>query len=81
MKYIYILLLLSISPNNSYINYNKPCGQHYTLEQNTPVWFCIPDQLCWTKGKVIYLWGYYPIISSNHGLINFNDVIWETKYE
>ena len=80
MKYIYILLLLSI-PLNSCVNYNKPCGQHYTLEQNIPVWFCIPDQLCWTKGKVIYLWGYYPMISSNHGLINFNDVIWETRYE
>ena len=80
MKHIYILLLLII-PFNRYVNYNKPCSQHYTLEQNTPIWFCIPDQLCWAKGKVIYLWGYYPIISSDYGLINFNNVIWETRYE
>jgi len=78
MKYLYILLLI---PINLYIGYNKPCSQHYTLKHDTPVWFYIPDELCWTKGRVIYLWNYYPMISSNHGLMEFNDVIWETRYE
>jgi hypothetical protein len=79
MKYIYMLLMLI--PINTYLNNNKPCSQHYTLTYNTPVWFCIPDQLCWTRGKIIYLWNYYPIISSGHGLIEFNDVVWEIGYE
>lgn len=78
MKYLYILLLV---PLNLYIDYNKPCGQHYSLTQNTPLWFYIPDQLCWTRGEAVYLWGYYPMISSSHGLIEFNDVIWEKRYE
>ena len=80
MKYVYILLLMSV-PLNSYINNNKPCGQQYALEQNTPLWFYIPDQLCWTRGETIYLWGYYPMIYSDYGLVHFNDVIWETRYE
>lgn len=80
MKYLFIFLFLS-PINNTYFEYNKPCGQYYTLEQNTPIQFYIPDQLCWTNGKVIYLWGYYPMIYSDYGLVHFNDVIWETRYE
>ncbi len=78
VKYIYILLLV---PLNLYIHHNEPCGQHYTLQPNTPIYFCIPDELGWTRGDVIYLWGYYPMIYSEVGLKHFNDVVWETRYE
>jgi hypothetical protein len=70
VKYIYSLILLLI-----------PIGQHYTLQHNTPVWFCVPDELGWTRGNAVYLWGYYPMIHSKIGLMEFNDVIWETRYE
>lgn len=70
MKYIYSLILLLI-----------PIGQHYTLQHNTPVWFCVPDEIGWTRGNVIYLWDYYPMIYSEVGLKDFNDVVWETRYE
>jgi len=70
MKYLYYLILLII-----------PISQHYTLSQNTPIWFCIPDELGWTRGSVIYLWGYYPMIQSEYPLKDFNDVVWETRYE
>jgi hypothetical protein len=70
MKYIYSLVLLLI-----------PIGQHYTLEPNTPVWFCIPDELSWTRGNVVYLWGYYPMVSSEKGLKDFKDINWEIGYE
>jgi hypothetical protein len=55
--------------------------QHYTLPQSTPVWFYVPDELCWTRGETIYLWGYYPMIHSGVGLKSFNDVVWEIGYE
>jgi hypothetical protein len=60
------------------MEYNKPCGQHYSLIQNTPVWFYIPDQLCWTRGETIYLWGYYPVIFSKdlNKTFEFNEVEW-----
>jgi len=70
MKYLYCLILLVI-----------PIGQHYTLQPNTPIYFCIPDELGWTRGSVVYLWGYYPMIYSEIGLKDFNDVVWETRYE
>jgi hypothetical protein len=35
MKYIYILLMLI--PINTYLDHNKPYGQHYTLTQNTSI--------------------------------------------
>lgn len=77
MKYLYFLILLLIP----FYIYDKPYGQHYSLSSNTPIWFYIPDQLPYTKGKVIYLWGYYPMIKSKYGLIEFNDAIWEIGYE
>jgi hypothetical protein len=70
MKYLYYLILLVI-----------PISQHYALQPNTPIWFCIPDELGWTRGNVIYLWGYYPMIRSEYPLKDFNDVVWEVAYE
>jgi hypothetical protein len=70
MKYIYSLILLLV-----------PLGQHYTLENNTPVWFYIPDELGWTRGKVVYLWGYYPMVSSDNGLKDFKNIVLEIGYE
>lgn len=80
MKYI-VLTLLSFVSLNICLNQNSPCMQHYTLPQSTPVWFYVPDELCWTRGETIYLWGYYPMIHSGVGLKSFNDVVWEIGYE
>lgn len=70
MKYLYILLLLI-----------APLSQHYALQQNTPVLFCIPDELGWTRGCVVYLWGYYPIIYSEIGIYEFKNTVWDVAYE
>lgn len=75
--YNQIVSIVLLLPLNFYLMRDNPYSQHYTLKQDTPVWFYIPDQLCWTRGKTIYLWGYYPMISSSYGLIEFNNVIWE----
>jgi hypothetical protein len=69
MKYIYSLILLI------------PLCQHYTLQQGSPIWFYISDECGWTKGEVIYLWGYYPMVHSNMGLKDFKDINWEIGYE
>jgi hypothetical protein len=70
-----IVLLLIV------LNYNQPYRQYYKLPDYTPIWFCIPDELGWTRGNVIYLWGYYPMIQSEYPLKDFNDVVWEVAYE
>lgn len=69
MKYIYSFILLI------------PLCQQYTLQQSTPIWFYIPDECGWTKGEVVYLWGYYSMIYSEIGLMDFKNVVWETRYE
>jgi len=76
MSKILSIVLLLIT-----LNYNKPISQHYTLPEHTPIWFYIPDELGWTRGKTVYLWGYYPMIHSRAGLKDFKDVVWETRYE
>ena len=70
MRYIYSLVLLLI-----------PIGQQYALQPNTPIWFYIPDELGWTRGNVVYLWGYYPMVSSEKGLKDFKDINWEIGYD
>jgi len=75
-----ILLVLSILPFNRYMSDNG-YGQHFYLKQDTPVWFHIPDQMGWTKGRTIILWGYYPMINYKYGVMEFNDVVWEIGYE
>lgn len=80
MKTIISVALLLLLPINSYIFENN-YGQHYNLNQNDPVWFYVPDQVGWTKGYTHILWGYYPMIQSRYGLMEFNSVIWEIGNE
>lgn len=61
----------------------KPLAQQYTLNQSDPIWFYKPDEIEWTRGEVVYLWGYHPVIfSKDHNKIfGFHEVEWTNRYE
>lgn len=62
---------------------SKPLAQQYLLNQSDPVWFCKPDKIGWTKGEVLYLWGYYPVIFSKdlNKTFEFKEVEWAVGHE
>jgi hypothetical protein len=59
-------------------NIERLPAQHYTLKSSDPIWFYKPDEIGWTKGEVLYLWGYYPVIFSEDlkKTFQFNEVEW-----
>lgn len=59
-------------------NIEKPLAQQYVLKQSDKIWFCKPDEIGWTKGQVLYLWGYYPVIFSQdlNKTFEFKEVEW-----
>lgn len=61
----------------------KPPAQQYTLNQSDPIWFYKPDEIGWTRGEVVYTWGYYPEIHSKelNKTFQFHEVEWTTRYE
>jgi hypothetical protein len=61
----------------------KPLAQQYTLNQSDPIWFYKSDEIGWTRGEVIYLWGYHPVIFSKdlNKTFKFNEVEWTNRYE
>lgn len=61
----------------------KLLAQQYTLNQSDPIWFHKPDEIGWTRGEVIYVWGYHPEIHSKelNKTFQFNEVEWTTRYE
>ena len=56
----------------------KPLSQQYTLNQFDPIWFYKPDEIGWTRGQVVYLWNYYPVIHSQdfNKTFEFKEVEW-----
>lgn len=56
----------------------KPLSQQYALKQSDQILFCKPDEMGWTRGQVLYLWGYYPVIFSQdlNKIFEFKDVEW-----
>ena len=56
----------------------KPLSQQYTLNQFDPIWFYKPDEIGWTRGQVVYLWNYYPMIHSQdlNKTFEFKEVEW-----
>lgn len=62
---------------------DKPAAQQYVLNQSDPIWFCKPDKIGWTKGEVLYLWGYYPVIFSKdlNKTFEFKEVEWAVGHE
>lgn len=65
------------------LRYDKPLAQQYTLKSSDPLWFCKPDEIGWTKGEVVYLWGYYPVIFSQelNKTFEFKEVEWTVGNE
>jgi hypothetical protein len=61
----------------------KPLVQQYLLNQSDPVWFYKPDELEWTKGEVIYLWGYHPVVYSKqlNKTFKFHEIEWTVGNE
>lgn len=61
----------------------KLLAQQYTLNQSDPILFHKPDEIGWTRGEVIYVWGYHPEIHSKelNKTFQFNEVEWTTRYE
>ena len=59
-------------------NTSKPLCQQYTLKQSDPVWFYKPDEIGWTKGEVLYLWGYHPVVHCKqlNKIFNFHEIEW-----
>lgn len=59
-------------------NISKPLCQQYTLKQSDPVWFYKPDEIGWTKGEVLYLWGYHPVVNCKqlNKTFNFHEIEW-----
>ena len=57
---------------------DQPAAQQYTLNQSDPIWFYKPDEIGWTKGEVVYLWGYHPVIHSKNlkKTFKFHEVEW-----
>jgi hypothetical protein len=69
--------------NRKKLQQNKPVAQQYTLNQSDPIWFYKPDEIGWTRGEVVYLWGYHPVIFSKdlNKTFKFHEVEWTTGYE
>jgi hypothetical protein len=59
-------------------NISQPLCQQYTLKQSDQVWFYKPDEICWTKGEVLYLWGYHPVVYCKqlNKTFNFHEIEW-----
>jgi len=59
-------------------NIEKPLAQQYTLKLSDPILFYKPDEIGWTRGQLLYLWGYYPVIFSKdlNKTFEFNEVEW-----
>lgn len=62
---------------------SKPLAQQYTLNHSDPIWFYKPDEIGWTRGQVIYLWGYHPEIHCKdlNKTFQFHEVEWTIAYE
>jgi hypothetical protein len=62
---------------------DKPLCQQYTLNQSDQIWFYKSDEIGWTKGEVVYLWGYHPVIVSKESnkIFKFHEVEWMVRYE
>ena len=69
-----VLMLNPVHENNI----EKPLAQQYVLKQSDKIWFCKPDEMGWTRGQVLYLWGYYPVIFSQdlNKTFEFKEVEW-----
>lgn len=65
------------------LQHDKPVAQQYTINQSDPIWFYKPDEIGWTRGEVLYLWGYHPVIFSKdlNKTFKFHEVEWTTRYE
>lgn len=61
----------------------KPLAQQYNLNQSDPIWFYKPDEIGWTRGEVVYLWGYHQVIFSKdlNKTFKFHEVEWTTRHE
>ena len=79
---IFVLNLLH-KKNIEKLQQDKPLCQQYTLSQSDPVWFYKPDEIGWTKGEVVYLWGYHCVIFSKdlNKIFEFHEVEWMVKNE
>lgn len=64
--------------NMTKLQKTKPLCQQYTLKQSDPVWFYKPDEIGWTKGEVVYLWGYHPVVHCEqlNKTFNFHKIEW-----
>ena len=64
--------------NIEQLHHDKPLCQQYKLNQFDQIWFYKPDEIGWTRGQVLYLWGYYPVIFSQdlNKSFEFNEVKW-----
>jgi hypothetical protein len=60
------------------LRYSKPLAQHYTLKSSDTIWFYKSDEIGWTRGQVLYLWGYHPVIFSKdlNKTFQFHEVEW-----
>lgn len=69
--------------NIAKLKQSKPLAQQYLLNQSDPVWFYKPDELEWTKGEVIYLWGYHPVVYSKqlNKTFKFHEIEWTVGNE
>jgi hypothetical protein len=55
---------------------SEPRGREYALRHGDAVLFWIPDERQPAYGKVLYLWGYFPVIYSGGRTFRFCDVQW-----
>jgi hypothetical protein len=64
--------------NIEQLKYSEPQSQHHILKSSDPIWFYKADEIGWTRGQVLYLWGYYPVIFSKdlNRTFQFNEVEW-----
>lgn len=82
-----ILCAVELNPihqkNIEKLRCDKPLAQQYTLKSSDPLWFYKPDEIGWTRGQVLYLWGYHPIIYSEdlNKTFEFKDVEWMVGHE
>jgi hypothetical protein len=75
----YCVTLTSVPEKNiEKLKQTKPLAQQYTLNHFDPIWFYKPDEIGWTRGQVVYLWNYYPVIHSQdlNKTFEFKEVEW-----
>lgn len=75
----YCVVLTSVPDKNvEKLKETKSLAQQYALNQYDKVWFYKPDEIGWTRGQVVYLWDYYPVIHSQdlNKTFEFKDVEW-----